>query len=279
MIKISGNVLDPKTIINEYSANSTESKVLTKLSQSKTVYNYKSLNELKFELKLRKNIVDSCKELSKSNFSFEIFRKSKCNPKFWERTKIGGFLLKKDIKSSDAIKDIFVNSSKYATECATAMVIIYYKALLNIYPEKLFNQVFSKIYLMNWHNIDANLSDIGYTKKESDYFPGDRRYFKNPDVNPKTPEWQGENVIYLGNGNYYGHGIGITTGDKLIKELNNNRKDGSKTSAYLLNVAARPNFKHLSDLYYNFQSLNRSSNTFTRHKNLYIFSYNSRLTI
>lgn len=259
MIKISGNPLDPKTIINEYPANSIESKVLTKLSQSSHTYNYNSINTLKFELNYRKNIVIASKELNKSNLSFETFRKSKCNTKFWERTKVGGFLSKKGVKSSDAIKDIFINSSKYATECATAMVIVYYKALLNIYPEKLFNQVFSRIYLMNWHNIDDNLSEIGYTKKEADYLPGDRRYFKNPDVNPKTPEWQGENGIYLGNGNYYGHGIGIATGDKIIKELNTNRKAGSKTSAYLLDVAARPNFKHLSSLYYSFEAPRKSS--------------------
>lgn len=279
MIEILGNPFDPKTIIDRYSENSVEFKVLNKLSKSRTIYRYNSLEELSFELKLRKNIVSTAKKLDNSHFAFETFRKSKCNPKFWERTKIGGFLSKRDVKASEAIEDIFINSSKYATECATAMVIIYYKALLNIYPEELFNQVFPRIYLMNWHNIDYNLREIGYTEKEADYLPGDRRYFKNPDVDPRTPEWQGENVIYLGNGAYYGHGIGITTGNGIIKELNSYRRPGAERSAYLLDVAARPNFKHLAGLYYNFQSLNRVSNIFSKQGVLYTFPYKSKLTI
>ena len=56
-----------------------------------------------------------------------------------------------------------------------------------------------------------------------DYLPGDCRYFNNPDVDPLTPEWQGENAIDLSGGMYYGHGIGIKTADKIIEILNHNR--------------------------------------------------------
>jgi hypothetical protein len=44
MIKILGKQLDPNKI-NEYKNNSVESKVLVKLAESKTVYNYNSVND------------------------------------------------------------------------------------------------------------------------------------------------------------------------------------------------------------------------------------------
>ncbi len=57
-----------------------------------------------------------------------------------------------------------------------------------------------------------------------DYLPGDCVYLKNPDHDLATPEWQGENAILLGNNLFYGHGIGITTAQGIIDELNSNRK-------------------------------------------------------
>ena len=81
---------------------------------------------------------------------------------------------------------------------------------------------------------------------------GDRRYFDNPDVDPVTPEWQGENVIVLDNSLYYGHGIGIEDANDIIKSLNSNREHGSTQSAFLMDSASRPNFKKLYDILNNF---------------------------
>jgi protein-glutamine gamma-glutamyltransferase len=247
MIVISDNIVKPGTIINEYNPNSNEINIITKMDLSKKSYIYDSLDQLKFELKLRKNIAIAAKELDKSDISFKIFRKAKCNMDYWELTKEGGFLLKNGVKPSDAMKDISINSSKYGTECATAMIIIYYQALINIFPEKLFNESFPKIHLMNWHYMNRVLENAGVLRKRSDYFMGDRRYFTNPDVDPVKPEWQGENVIYLGNGIYFGHGIGIANADEIIRVLNKYRIKGAKKSAYLLDSAARLDFKALAD--------------------------------
>ena len=86
-------------------------------------------------------------------------------------------------------------------------------------------------------------------KKRMDYIPGDRRYFVNPDVDPLTPQWQGENVIDLDGELYYGHGIGIYNAETIIKELNKNRSEGADESARLKDSAGRPNFKKLADIY------------------------------
>lgn len=250
MIKIANSFIDTNTLTSQYMTNSVESKIVSIMASSNRVYYYDSQNQLNFELRLRKSIINASKDLNKSNFSFRIFTKSKCNPDYWDRTSEGGFELKAGVKPSDAIKDIYINSSKYGTECATAMVILYYKALVDVLQEGLFNRLFSRIYLMNWMHLDRDLGLVNlYT---TDYLPGDGRYFKNPDVNPATPEWQGENVIILDNGLYYGHGLGIGTGEKMISELNKRRISGSTKSAYLMDQVKRLDFKGLSNKYYNY---------------------------
>jgi protein-glutamine gamma-glutamyltransferase len=251
MIKVAGKDFDPSTISGQFSSNGTENQVLAKLAKSDETYHYDTVDQLIFELKLRANIVKAAKDLNDSSFAFKIFRKSKANPDYWKRTNEGGFELQDGVKPSDAIADIYKNSSLYGTECATAMVIVYYKALLDTLPEPLFNKLFSDIYLMNWTHLDPDLG-IVTVDDPADYLPGDARYFKNPDVDPLTPEWQGENVFDLGNGLYYGHGIGITTGEKIIKALNGARKADATRSAYLMDMAERPDFKNLARKYANY---------------------------
>lgn len=213
------------------------------------IYKYDSFDQLKFELNLRRNIVDAAIELSKSKFSFRTFRKSMCNEDYWKRTNEGGFLLMTGIKPSDAVRDIYINSYKYGTECATAIVIVYYKALVEMLPENMFNELFRGIYLMNWEYLDSDLG-IRHYHGVPDVLPGDCLYFKNPEVNPLTPEWQGENAIDLGNGLYYGHGIGIRRAEGIIEVLNRKRKSDAKESAYLLDSVTRPDFKSLAGRYY-----------------------------
>lgn len=215
------------------------------------IYKYASQNQLKFELDLRAGIVNAAIELSKSKLSFRTFRKSICNTDYWERTNEGGFLVKEGIRPSDAIRDIYINSQMYGTECATAIVIVYYKALVEIFPEKLFNDLFQGIYLMNWEYLDSDLG-IRHYQSVSDVVPGDCLYFKNPEVNPLTPQWQGENVIDLGNGKYYGHGVGIRNAEGVIEALNKQRISEATQSAYLLRSVTRPNFKLLADNYYTY---------------------------
>lgn len=250
MIEIKNLDFDISSTMNEYTKNSPELEILTKMFDSKEQYNYNSLNELKFELQLRKEIVNAAIELNKSDMNFADFKNSRCNYKFWERTSNGGFHLKEGKKPSDGIQDIFLNGNKYATECATAIMIVYYKALLNTFEEYLFDKTFSQIYLMSWEVREPLLKQVAIPKPVSDVFFGDRQYFSNPDVNPEALEWKGENVIVLNRSQYYGHGIGIGDAEKIIKILNNNRKENATQSAYLNNSAGRPDFQKLANVYY-----------------------------
>ena len=249
MILIGDKPLDMASISGDYHAGSLEHAVLTKLDASAERYTYDSLNQLKFELRMRREIVNAANALGRSNMDFEVFRKSRCNPEYWARREDGGFDLRSGVKASDAIRDIFKNSGRYGTECATAMQIVYYKALLEIFPEEAYNRMFRDITLMNWNDINPELREIGLMHRTGDELAGDRRYFANPDVDPKTPEWQGENVIDMGDGTYYGHGIGRYRAGRIIDALNENRRDDAERGAYLMDSAGRPDFRRLSDLY------------------------------
>lgn len=251
MIRIAGIITPLENIVHYYSSEAVERTILEIMTSSSAIYEYSTWDHLKFELDLRASIISASRELHRSGLRFRVFSETMCNPKYWTRTDEGGFLLKQGVLPSAAISDIFENGSKYGTECATAIVIVYYKAILNIFPKKLFNDLFSRIYLMSWKDLDPDLGIRSY-RNPPDYFPGDCRYIKNHEVDPKTPEWQGENAIDLGDGTYYGHGIGITTINGIIHMLNEHRISGSTVSASLLDSVTRPGFKHLANRYLNF---------------------------
>ncbi len=228
-----------------WSSGSIERMIFQRIIEDTIIYSYQSIGELSFELKLRKNILLSARAMNQSNVRFESFSKSFCNPQYWHLMKSGGFLLLNGEKPSDAIKDIYTNSLQYAFECATAILIIYYHAILNVLGESLFNQFFQNIYLYGWH-ADPDLGiNATYT---THLLPGDVVYFNNPDFDPKTPYWRGENAVVLGDGTYFGHGLGILTADQMILALNQVRKTGSNQSAYLTNKIGRPSFTYLAKL-------------------------------
>lgn len=249
MIYVGNKPFDTAALLNEYPGGGIERSILNKMASGGDSYEYDTVDELKFELRMRGEIVRAAKELNRSGLAFEVFRDSRANPDYWIRRGDGGFELRRGVKPSDAIRDIFKNGSEYGTECATAIPIVYYKALLEIFPEDDFNRLFSEIHLMNWHRMSRELRSAGVMRPARDRLPGDRLYFANPDVDPRTPEWQGENVIDLGDGRFYGHGIGIHRGGRIIAALNENRRPGAGREAYLMDTAGRPDFKLLARLY------------------------------
>lgn len=251
MIIVSNTSFDISTIVNDYPENSTQQQLLEKMAESRDTYKYDNVSQLKFELDYRGKIVDSAIGLNKSGLAFSTFKDSKCNPEYWIRTDNGGFIKKVGVKSGSAISDIYKSGKSYATECATAIMIIYYKALLDICKEDLFNKLFPEIYLMDWDVREPLLKEAAAPKAVTEILLGDRGYFSNPDFNPKTPEWMGENVIVLPDSMYYGHGIGIAAADTIIDALNSRRTEGASQSAYLEDSVGRPNFKKLANAIYN----------------------------
>lgn len=213
--------------------------ILELMAKNNKVYEYETLEELKFELIIRIQITRAAILLYKSDVQFATFRTSKCNEQYWKLTEKGAFELKPNVLPQTGIEDIFLNSNKYAFECATAIVIIFYKAVLESIDHNSFNRLFSDLILYDWeYDQDLNLETIDGT----DYLPGDCVYFKNPDHDPETPHWRGENAIILEEGLYYGHGIGIKTKEGIIKALNTKRKKNPEQSAYLTDIITRVKF-------------------------------------
>lgn len=241
MLKINGFQTDE--FIN--TLENIQKDIAISMDESETIYTYNSKEFCLFELNLRNFIVKSSIELDDSFFAFSTFRNVRANDEYFEITSNGGIKLLDGVSSYDAIQDILINSRKYASECATAMVIVYFLALCKMYGKEKFDNLFKNITLMNWHYLHPLIREIGRINRYNDYFIGDRRYFDNPDVDPKTPQWQGENVIDLGDGMFYGHGIGIKNADGIVRSLNRNRKKDSETSAFLMDNAGRPDFYKL----------------------------------
>lgn len=206
----------------------------------------RSPDALDFERKMRESIVESAEALNESGVDFATFDDSRCNPQFWTRTEIGGLQLNTGVEPTVGIKDIFRNGHLYAFECATAMVIVMYRATIEAIGEEAFNQYFKDLFLWDW-NYDENLRLITNYNKELTQ-RGDVVYFKNPDHAPSKPEWQGENAIKLENDLFYYHGIGITTGEIIIDSLNQERVYGSDISAYLTDESVHPDFNYLQRL-------------------------------
>ncbi|REE88577.1 protein-glutamine gamma-glutamyltransferase [Paenibacillus taihuensis] len=200
---------------------------------------------MNFEPVLRSNILVAARNMHDSDVGFASFRNSYCNKNYWNLTSEGGFELKRDVTAADAIRDIFSNGKKYGFECATAVMIIEYKAVLETLGDDKFNPLFPKLYLHSWQ-FDNNL---GLTREDapSSYSkPGDVLYFKNPEVDPDERIWQGENVIKMGDDRYFGHGIGMDDSEGIIAALNKHRAQGATESAYLEDQFIYPNFYSLS---------------------------------
>lgn len=245
MIVINYQPVNTPPTFDGFVPDSMQREILKTLMNSSYTYRYESLDHLAAELKIRSSTVTAARDLAHSGIKFKVFRDSMANPDYWRRTPEGGFELRGDVKPSDAIQDIYLHGSKYGTECATAMIIVLYKAMLDVMPTETFNRLYSDIYLMNWKHIDRDLA-LTMRDEAADLLPGDARYFMNPDVDPVTPEWQGENVYYLSGGRYYGHGIGIDTADGIISALNSNRRPNATRKAYLDDSVKRQDYLYLS---------------------------------
>jgi protein-glutamine gamma-glutamyltransferase len=232
------NGYGPKPVIGRFQGIQRE--IYLALEKSPVLHSYESLHELLFDIQLRENIISAAKKLFESGVEFSPFNTSKFNPEIWTKTKYG-YLLDPAIPASEAIKDIYKNSKEYAFECTTAIVVIFYYAVLNTISTSYFNTLFQRLLVWDW-NYDRDLSII--TKVGRDFIPGDVVYFYNPDF--AHPVWTGENAVYLGNGQYFGHGIGMKTAEGMIEALNTLRVENATKSAYLISQHSRLNTKYLS---------------------------------
>ncbi|RFU65270.1 protein-glutamine gamma-glutamyltransferase [Peribacillus glennii] len=229
MIKINQQWVDASQIQFGFSSGRA-SEILRFMSKYSNVYEFKNMEQLEFEVAIRLQVIEAALVLHKSGIQFSTIADTKCNPAFWRLTAEGACILQPFALPHAAIEDVFLNGRLYAFECATAIVIIFYKAVLKLIGREQFDELFRGLYLFDWE-YHQNLALRFH--QGTDYLPGDCLYFKNPEHHPKTPEWQGENAIMLQENLFYGHGIGITTKEGIITVLNTKRRPNPTQSAYL----------------------------------------------
>lgn len=234
MIIISGQWLRPQDIEN-WQIDKNLNPPLKELIETPVQFDYHSIAELMFELHLRMNIVESAKAAHKSGAKFATFVKTYGNTAYWRVSPEGALELKYKMPPSKAIRDIVENGPFYAFECATAIVVIYYLALLKTIGEEKFDATFDRIILYDWHYEKLPI----YTETGHHFFLGDCLYFKNPEFDPQKAQWRGENVILLEKDKYFAHGLGILNAQQIIDKLNSFRRKGAVQSAYLLSQATR----------------------------------------
>ncbi|WP_078432940.1 protein-glutamine gamma-glutamyltransferase [Metabacillus halosaccharovorans] len=241
MIVIGNRVVDAITLkSSDFPPEKNE--MIDKMSRYQENYSFLNNQHFEFNLNLRYSIIQAARHLLASKAKFATFERARCNEQYWHLTEQGGFKLRAGISPSVAISDIFHNGREYAFECATSIVIIFFKAVLDSIDVSQFNRIYQGIYLRDWQT-DNDLPI--FTRRGNDYIPGDCLYFDNPQFNPQTPQWQGENVIDLGNDLYFGHGIGIKTSDGIIESLNKRRKPYPTESAFLLSQVTRLDDQYL----------------------------------
>jgi protein-glutamine gamma-glutamyltransferase len=229
MIKINHKWLDVSQI-QPGTASAKSLETLQCLAEDSNVFEYRNFGDFNFEIQLRNRVIEAAIALDKSGPEFSTLEESQSNQRYWHLSKDGTFTLQPGILPHAALVDIFMNGGLYAFECGTAIVVTFLKAILALIGPRNFDYLFSDLFLYDWRP-PRNMALI--VRQGRDYLPGDCVYFKNPDHDLATPEWQGENAILLGRNLFYGHGIGITTAQGIINELNSNRKPYATISAFL----------------------------------------------
>ncbi|MCA1056261.1 protein-glutamine gamma-glutamyltransferase [Rossellomorea aquimaris] len=217
----------------------TETMILNALEKSKIRYEYTDLKELAFELKVRDRIITNSRILNDSAAIFATFPNSSFNPYYWIKT-MSGYRLRPGMRPSAAIRDVFEHSYLYSFECVTTVVLVYYKSILDTIRTDYFDRLYSPMIIWG-HNFNDAMHMVTY--EGIDNIPGDVYYFSNPDY--EDPIWMGENSVFLEKNQYFGHGIGIVTHQKMIEALNTLRKPNATRSAFQLNQTTRLDFAAL----------------------------------
>lgn len=134
-------------------------------------------------------LVNASHDMAQAGHSFAGFEQTTFSERYWEPNgENATFELKEGVSPSEAVQDIFANPGNYQFECATAIVITQYKAMLDSLGPQTFDQICGDLKIGPWKNEghleDARLHLGDSGGRASPQFaaglkPGDYTYFKN----------------------------------------------------------------------------------------------------
>lgn len=193
-----------------------------------------TLSETRYQTaRMQLSVVKATRDFASANVGFSgRWKDDKVNTALWSLKYSGEMSVRAGQKPSEAIADIFKNGRSYAFECATGTMVILYKAILDRVGPDDFDAAFPRLKIKRWDNKPELFKAAERVGDLPGYMAGDHTYFKNPDFAPEHSAWQGENVIYLGDGQYFGHGVGYATEDDVLDTLDALRKPDATTPAF-----------------------------------------------
>ena len=209
----------------------------------------KAIGDQKFrEIQMRTHTVEGAKILDDARkagqgmgFNADM-QNPTVNDQYWKVVD-GRVQVRDGVNASAAVDDVFKNPNKYSLDCAAAAHLVGLRSIRNTIGAGDFDRSHQNLSVQGWtarrQTEAANGStftrvsgDAGRRDAIANRLPGDVGYFKNPDN--VSVAWQGENVIYLGNGQYFGHPGGIKSKDEWVNWMNDHaRRPGATQEAYL----------------------------------------------
>lgn len=139
----------------------------------------------------RKGVVKTAFD-AKNKIAWGVGSSMKMNPQYWARSSSGSWNPKPGVSTVDAAKDVFANPSKfpYAMACHAATGVT-----------------------MVAGTGSEMIKEWGSGVSSNDWVPGEWGYIKNTThIKGVSPDGhEGENLIYTGSGQYWGHPAGLKT--------------------------------------------------------------------
>jgi protein-glutamine gamma-glutamyltransferase len=163
---------------------------------------------------------------------FALSANTNLDPKYFRRDS-RSFVLQRGVRASQALDALYKDLENYGFECATAISIVHYAAIRDVLRQLTgsdaeFDRRFKDLRIGQLTMGTENDVREARSYVRGQIQVGDHGYFSTPDVDPtaRLNGWNGENVIYLGDGRYFGHPFGISDAKTIISHLNRQRRQG-----------------------------------------------------
>lgn len=191
-----GNVYSAPSVVKA----SIWNEIFTGLFASSWVFKLLGATDATASTNLKKHMAarNGVVEFSKNKrYTFASGTASKANPKFWDPAPGTGpgFKPKPGVTEEEASKDLNVNPEEYAIACEMA----------------------TRATLVGGGGSTTEVRPLGAGR--GDWIPGDAGYIWNREPGPKDPSLGGENVIYVGKDQFWGHMSGVTTTKTMVEWL------------------------------------------------------------
>lgn len=206
-------------------------------------------------------VVSACLEMHQAHHEFAIAPLQRFSGAYWRRDgrlqHHATFHLRPGVKASAALNDVFRNPDGYRFECATALVLVYYRAIQKLIGERDFDRIMGDLKVGPWeYEPDLARFLLSSGKGDRPATPERARQLKYGEYT-YTKNWavswwgwakgcQGQNQIRLDDDLYYAHSYALVGQGDIVARENGARVIGAKTSASMTDAQTRLDPKLLS---------------------------------